>query len=116
MRGMCAAMLGLEAVILALSVPVMISLEDVDKGTALGVGLGLAVLCVVTAGLLRAAWAYWIGHAIQVAAVGLGFLVPMMFAVGALFAALWFTAFFLGRKIEADKARWAEEDAATDPP
>ena len=109
MRGMCAAMLSLEAVILALSVPVMISIEDVDTGTALAVGLGLAALCVVTAGLLRLAWAYWVGHVVQVAAIGLGFLVPMMFAVGALFAALWFAAFFLGRKIEADKARWAAE-------
>ncbi|TXL61890.1 DUF4233 domain-containing protein [Aeromicrobium terrae] len=116
MRAMCAAMLSLEAVILALSVPVMISVEDVDKGTALGVGLGLAALCVVTAGLLRHAWAYWLGHAVQVAAIGLGFLVPTMFAVGALFAALWFAAFFLGRKIEADKARWAAEEGATDQP
>jgi hypothetical protein len=102
-------MLSLEAVVLGLSVPVMISVEDVDTGTALGIGLGLAALCVVTAGLLRLAWAYWLGHAIQLAAIGLGVLVPMMYAVGALFAALWFAAFFLGRKIEADKARWAAE-------
>ena len=34
MRGMCAAMLSLEAMILALAVPVMISVEDVGKPLA----------------------------------------------------------------------------------
>jgi uncharacterized protein DUF4233 len=114
MRGLCAAMLTLEAVILALSVPVMISVEDVDTSLALGLGLGLAVLCVFTAGLLRHPWAYVVGHVIQVAAVCLGFVVPVMFVVGAMFAALWATAYFVGRRIEADKARWAVDAAGSD--
>lgn len=112
MRGMCAAMLTLEAIILALAVPVMISVENVSKPLALIVGLGLAVLCVLTAGMLRKPWAYLVGHGIQVAAVAMGFLVTIMFFIGAMFAALWLGAFFLGRKIEADKARWAREDPA----
>jgi len=106
---MCAAMLTLEAIILALAVPVMISVEDVDKPLALASGLGLAVLCILTAGALRRPQAYVVGHAIQVGAMALGFLVTAMFFVGAMFAALWFGAFFLGRRIEADKARWARE-------
>jgi hypothetical protein len=109
MRGMCAAMLTLEAVILALAVPVMISVEDVSKPLALASGLGLALLCLLTAGALRRPQAYLVGHAIQVGAIGLGFLVTIMFFIGAIFAALWFGAFFLGRRIEADKARWARE-------
>ena len=102
-------MLTLEAIILALAVPVMISVEDVDRTLALTSGLGLALLCIVTAGALRRPKAYVVGHAIQVGAIALGFLVPIMFFVGAIFAALWFGAFFLGRRIEADKARWARE-------
>lgn len=114
MRGMCAAMLTLQAVILGLSVPVMIAVEDVNKPLALALGLGLTVLCVLVAGSLRRPQAYWIGHAIQVASIALGFLVPIMFLVGLMFAALWFGAFFLGRKIEDDKARWAREAAEGD--
>ncbi|MGA8988713.1 DUF4233 domain-containing protein [Aeromicrobium sp.] len=106
---MCAAMLTLEAIILALAVPVMISVEDVSTPVAVVTGLGLALLCIVTAGALRRPAAYLVGHAIQVGAVALGFLVPVMFFVGAMFAALWFGAYLLGRRIEADKARWAEE-------
>ncbi len=111
MRAMCAAMLTLEAVVLALSVPVMISVEGVDTSLALILGLGLAVLCVVTAGLLSRPWAYVMGHALQVGAIGLGFLVPIMFLVGTMFAALWATAYGVGRRIESDKARWAAEDS-----
>lgn len=109
MRGMCAGMLTLEAVMLALSVPVMISVEDVDTPLALGMGLGLAGLCVLTAGLLRRPWAYLLGHGLQVGAISLGFIVPVMFFVGAMFAVLWALAYLLGRRIEADKARWAGE-------
>ena len=106
-------MLTLEAIVLALSVPVMISVEDVDTGLAVGMGVGLAVLCVVTAGLLRHAWAYVVGHVLQVGAISLGFVVPIMFVVGTMFAALWTIAYLLGRKIEADKARWAAEGAGS---
>ncbi|MBA4608225.1 MULTISPECIES: DUF4233 domain-containing protein [Aeromicrobium] len=104
---MCAAMLSLQAIILGLSIPVMIAVEDVSAPLASLIGGGLAVLCVVVAGLLRHPWAYWVGHGIQVATILTGFLVPIMFFIGLMFAALWLGAFFLGRKIAADKARWA---------
>ena len=100
-------MLVLEAIVLALAVPVMISVEGVDTVLAVVAGLGLALLCIVTAGALRRPQAYVAGHLLQVGAVALGFLVPVMFFVGALFAALWLGAFFLGRRIESDKARWS---------
>lgn len=110
MRGMCAAMLSLQAIILGLSVPVMIAVEDVAAPVALSVGLGLAAACVVTAGMLRRPGAYVVGHVIQALTLLTGFLVPIMFVIGLMFAALWFGAFTLGRRIEADKARWAAED------
>lgn len=113
-RAMCAAMLTLEAVVLALSVPVMISVEDVDTGLAVGLGIGLAVLCVLTAGLLSRPWAYLLGHAVQAGVICLGFVVPAMFLVGAMFAALWALAYLVGRRIEADRAGWAAEAAGSD--
>lgn len=103
-RGMCAAVLSLEAITLGLTTPVMISIADVSVPVALTVGLGLAVLCLLTAGLLRAEWAYGLGWAIQLAAVCLGFVVGVMFFLGAVFALLWGTAYFLGRKIERERA------------
>lgn len=103
-RGMCAAILSLEAVVLGLTTPVMINLANVPWRTACSVGLGLCVACLLLAGLLRSELAYVVGWLVQVAAIGLGFVVPMMFVLGAIFALLWGTAYFLGRKIERERA------------
>ena len=103
-RGMCAAILSLEGITLALTTPVMINLANVPWRTACWVGLGLCVACLVLAGLLRSEIAYAAGWALQVAAIGLGFVVPMMFVLGAIFALLWGTAYFLGRRIERERA------------
>jgi hypothetical protein len=113
-RGMCAAILCLEAITLGLTTPVMVTVADVSTGTALAVGLGLTVACLLLAGMLRGEWAYGVGWVIQVAAIGLGFVVPLMFFLGALFALLWGTAYFLGRKIERERAAaYAAHEAET---
>jgi Protein of unknown function (DUF4233) len=102
-RSMCAAILCLEAIVLGLTTPVMISLSDVQWQVALSVGLGLAVVALVVAGALRKPVAYHLGWALQVAAVALGFVVPVMFGLGAVFLALWASAFFVGRRIDDEK-------------
>jgi hypothetical protein len=111
-RGMCAAILSLEAVALGLTTPVMINLAHVPWRTACAVGLGLCVLCLLLAGLLRAPGAYVVGWVVQVAAVALGFVVPMMFVLGGVFALLWGFADVLGRRIERERAEaYARFDA-----
>jgi hypothetical protein len=101
---MCAAVLCLEAIVLGLTTPVMVTLTDVSTSTALVVGLGLAVVCLLLAGMLRGEWAYALGWVVQLAAIGLGFVVPIMFVLGSIFALLWGSAYFLGRKIERERA------------
>ena len=103
-RGMCSAVLFLEAITLGLSTPVMIAVADVSPGVALPVGLGLALLCLLTSGLLRKEWAYTLGWIIQGAAIALGFLVTTMFFLGGIFALLWASADLLGRKIDRERA------------
>lgn len=115
-RGMAAAVLSLEAITLGLTTPVMITIADVPTGTAVAVGLGLAVVCLLLAGMLRAEWAYLAGYVVQVAAIGLGFVIPVMFGLGAVFAALWTAADLLGRKIERERAAaWAAYRAEQGP-
>jgi hypothetical protein len=41
---------------------------------------------------------------LQGVAIALGFVIPLMFVLGAVFALLWGTAYFLGRKIERERA------------
>ena len=105
-RSMCATMLALQCIVLGLSTPVLITIADVDTGAALAIGLGLAAVSLVVAGLLRFEWAYYAGFGVQAATLALGFVVPVMFALGALFGSLYAAAYLLGRKIEADRAAW----------
>jgi Protein of unknown function (DUF4233) len=104
MRAMAAGVLALESVVLLLSTPVMIQVSGVGQGVALAAGPGLAVLALLTCALLRFRAAYVAGSLLQVAAVGLGFVVSTMFVLGAIFALLWTAALVLGRRVDAAKA------------
>lgn len=115
-RSLAATMLSLQAVVLGLTTPVMISVASVPVATALWVGLGLMVACIVVAGMLRRPWAFYLGWAIQVASLALGFVTSVMFVLGAIFLALWAGAFFVGAKIDRERAErevlereWAAE-------
>lgn len=104
MRAMAAGVLSFEAVVIALSVPVMVQVAGIDPAPAATAGIGLAVLALLTAGLLRHRWAYALGWLVQVGALALGFVTAAMFVVGVLFSGLWVLAIVLGRRVEAVQA------------
>lgn len=115
-RALAATILALEAVVLGLTTPVLISVAEVPVGQALAIGLGLTAACIVAAGMLRRPWAYGLGWAIQVVALGLGFVVGEMIVLGVVFTALWAGAVFLGGKIDRERSErevlereWAAE-------
>jgi hypothetical protein len=99
-RRLGAAVLVLQAIVLGLAIPVAITVVGVPAGLAVGVGGGLAVAAVVLAGTLRHVWAYVAGSLLQLLTIASGVVVPAMFFLGAIFAALWFTAIWLGRRVE----------------
>jgi uncharacterized membrane protein YciS (DUF1049 family) len=107
-RSMCAAMLSLQAVVLFLAGLVMTGLTDIGFGAAVGIGLGLAVLSLLAAGMLGRRQGYWLGWTVQVVTLALGFVVPIMFALGLVFGGLWAGAYFLGAKVDREKAERAE--------
>lgn len=80
------------------------TLSDVSLALLLVVGVGLALACLVTAGLLRYRWAYVVGTLLQVALVLSGFVVPTMFFLGAIFLILWVVAWRLGGRLDEEKA------------
>lgn len=100
MRGIAASVLVFEGLVVLFATLVALDLTDIEDGTLWAVGGGLAVLCVLTAGLLRRPWGYAVGSLLQLAVVAAGFVVPAMFFLGAVFAGLWFLALHLGRKVE----------------
>ena len=103
-RSLCAGILGLEAVVLFLTTPVLLNSTDVSTAVALTVGLGLTVACVLAAGLMRTPAGGVLGWAVQGAALALGAVVLAMVALGVVFLSLYAGAWFLGRRIDLEKA------------
>jgi hypothetical protein len=101
-RQLCGTVLIMEAVVIALAIVPAISLEHLRAGVAGGVGGGLAVCALLLGGLVgRRAWALWAGSVLQVLVIAAGTLVPAMYILGAIFAALWITGIWLARRLQA---------------
>lgn len=105
MRRLCATLLALQAVVTALSIPVAIAVMHVSAAMAGFVGGGLAVAGLVIAGLLRYRWAYIAGSILQILVIATGFMVPTMFILGIIFAALWISVIWMARRVEGAAAR-----------
>lgn len=101
---MASGVLVLEAIVLMLASLPMIQVAGVRPAVALPVCLGLGVAAVLVCGLLGRSTGVVAGSLLQVAAIALGFVVPIMFVLGGIFAALWVAAVVLGRRVDALKA------------
>lgn len=89
-------------------------LSSVDDPVVFAVGGGTALLCLVLAGSLRHRWAYVAASLLQVFVIAAGFVVPVMFVLGVIFAALWALAIYLGRRVVNLQSARASTDAATE--
>jgi len=90
-------------------------LKAVEPATAFIGGVVVAVFLAMTARVLRFSWGVWLGWVMQAVILAAGFLLPIMFLVGAVFLALWIFCFVRGRQIDAQKAAFASSDHPTIP-
>ena len=100
-RQLCGTVLIFEAIVIGLAIPVAIVLEHANRGLAGGVGGGLAVAAVLIGGVVgrpHMAWALIAGTVLQALVIAAGVVVPAMYALGAIFAALWITGIWLARR------------------
>lgn len=67
-----------------------------------GIGACLVLLALAAAARLRAV--QWIGLAAQATLIAGGLIVPMLYALGALFAVLYIIGLVLGTRIDQDRA------------
>jgi hypothetical protein len=95
-RRLTSSVLAMEVVVFWLAIIVAIIQEHVSVAAALAVGGALAVGCIVIAGMIRRPWAYIAGGVLQVLAIACGFVVPVMFVVGGVFAVLWVISVRMG--------------------
>ena len=93
--------LGLEAILMFFVTLTAFGLKALPPVTAFVGGGALIVLLVLVAGLLRFSWGVWLGWLLQAVLIATGILLPVMYFVGAGFAAIWVYCFVKGRQIDA---------------
>ncbi|MFD7918237.1 DUF4233 domain-containing protein [Streptomyces sp. NPDC059740] len=107
MRMLCASTLIGEFFVIGFAGLVAMQLSDLSDTTIWTVSGVAMLLCVVLCGALGRRGGVTLGWVLQAALVASGFVVPTMFFLGIVFAALWWASVHFGRRIDEAKARWA---------
>jgi hypothetical protein len=98
--------LSMEAVIALLAIVPAKQLGHASAGTAAGVGCGIAVVAVLLCRFVgRGRAGLYAGSVFQLLVIASGVLMSAMYVLGVIFAALWFTGIWLGRKWERDAVK-----------
>lgn len=106
MRVLGAAVLVFESMVMGFS---LLLAMDNHGSTALWLGSALSLAIFLTAGLMKRRAGWILGTALQLGLIAYGFVVPMMFFLGLLFAGLWAAAYHFGKKGEAIRAKLLAE-------
>ncbi|MFF2650657.1 DUF4233 domain-containing protein [Streptomyces sp. NPDC058045] len=115
MRTLCASTLIGEFFVVGFAGLVAMKDPALTSGTVWTVCGVAMVLCVLLCGVITRPGGVVLGWALQIALIAGGFVVPVMFFLGAAFAALWWCSVHFGRKIDEAKARFAAQSAEADP-
>jgi Protein of unknown function (DUF4233) len=100
--------LSMEAVVVLLAIVPAKTLGHVNGGLAGAVCGAIAIVALALCGYVgRGKGALYVGSVFQALVIASGALVSAMYVLGAIFAALWFTGIWLGRKWERDTPKAA---------
>jgi hypothetical protein len=109
----CSSVLTFEIFVVVFAALVAFGLRqpDTNVGVIWAVAGAGVLLCLVAAALVRHPAGLWVGSLVQVLLIASGVVLPTMYIVGVVFAALWVAAIVLGRRIDTERAeRAALED------
>ncbi|MGC0414545.1 DUF4233 domain-containing protein [Embleya sp. AB8] len=104
MRALCSTHLIGQAMVICLAALVAMQLSDISTGVLWAVAGPSALVCVLLCAKLKEPWAIKAGWVLQVGLFVTGFVVPMMFLIGVVFAAIWYACIRVGAIIDAAKA------------
>ncbi|MEU8518133.1 DUF4233 domain-containing protein [Streptomyces sp. NBC_01216] len=114
MRTLCASTLIGEVFVIGFAGLVAMKDDSLSMTAVWAVcGAGM-LLSVLLCGMLTRPGGLQLGWALQAALIASGFVVPVMFFLGAVFAVLWWASIHYGRKIDEAKARWAAQAEAAE--
>ena len=105
MKRLLVTVLSMEAVVVLLAIVPAKQLGHASGGTAAAVCGAIAIIALVLCGYVgRGRAALYAGSVFQALVIASGALLSAMYILGAIFAALWFTGIWLGRKWERPPA------------
>ncbi|WP_329276876.1 DUF4233 domain-containing protein [Streptomyces sp. NBC_01451] len=113
MRTLCASTLIGEVFLIGFAGLVAMKDPDLAMSTVWTVSGVAMLLCVLLCGVITRPGGVQLGWALQIVLIASGFIVPTMFFMGAMFAALWWASVHYGRKIDEAKARFAAQTRST---
>ena len=96
----------LEAVLLFFVTLVLFGLKTLPPAVAFGGGAAAVVVILITMSLMRWPVGFVLGWLIQAGLIALGLLNPVMYVVGAGFAAIWIWCFVRGRQIDRTRREY----------
>ncbi|MFI6486357.1 DUF4233 domain-containing protein [Streptomyces sp. NPDC050564] len=112
MRTLCASTLIGEFFVIGFAGLVAMKDPDLSTSTVWTVCGVVMAVSVLLCGMITRPGGVQLGWALQIALIASGFVVPSMFFLGAIFAALWWASVHYGRKIDEAKARFAAQAQA----
>jgi hypothetical protein len=105
LRGVYAATLTLEAIVVALSLLVLSKFGEGATPFGVTVISALAVAMIVAAGLQRRPWGLWLALGLQAVMIACGLLVAALGVLGVVFALVWAGILLLRRDLMGKMAR-----------
>ncbi|MGE3284979.1 MAG: DUF4233 domain-containing protein [Pseudonocardia sp.] len=98
-RGVFAATLVLEAIVVLLSLLVLSKFGEGATAGGVTAIVGLALAMIVASGLQRRSWGLTLALALQVAMIACGVLVPVLGVLGVLFGLVWIGLLLFRREV-----------------
>ncbi|MHB1171732.1 MAG: DUF4233 domain-containing protein [Lacisediminihabitans sp.] len=92
--------LGLEAVLVFFVTLAVFRFDKLPPALAFGGGAALFVVLLLAGRLVRYRWGVWAGWLLQLVLLATGFLLSLMFFIGAGFVVIWIYCFITGRRLD----------------
>jgi hypothetical protein len=101
-KRLCTTVLVMEIVVIWLAIPVALAVDHARPQRVGVAGVVLAVAAIVLAVLARRRlrWAIVGGSVLQALVIAAGVIVPVMYFLGAIFAAFWIIGLRLGHRLD----------------
>lgn len=102
MKRLCATVLIMEVIVVVLAIPVAVQIDHLSPQAAGVTGGIAAVAAIVFAAMARRVLPATLigGSLLQIFVIASGAIVPVMYFLGGLFAALWAIGIWLGYRVE----------------